>query len=204
MLEIRKQITISFFIIALGILAFSVYQTIHSPLFTVQIVEVSDQLDLTPTVDSQTITELAAVPIGKVNLFGLDLKAIEARILTHPWIHEVKLQKKFPQTLSIHVSFRKAVALAQLENGVLTYVDETGKFFDTVNLMIQNDLPLLVGFTPGLETPKLLEALKFISMWESTPFVPQALISTVLWEKSRGFRAGSGAAIGGARIPRRR
>jgi hypothetical protein len=198
---IKKQITLSFFIIAVSILAFSIYETVHSPIFTVQVVEVADHLDVSPPVDSQTITDLAAVPIGRVNLFGLDLKSIEARILAHPWIREVKLQKKFPQTLSINVVFRKAVALAQLENGGLTYVDETGKLFDSVNLMIQNDLPLLVGFSQSSEnSARLQEALRLINMWESTSFVPKLAISTILWEKTRGFRVQVSAPTGRAMI----
>lgn len=201
---IKKHITLSFFVIAISILAVCIYETVHSPLFTVQVVEVSDHLDIAPPVDSQTITDLAAVPIGRVNLFGLDLKSIEARILAHPWIREVKLQKKFPQTLSINVIFRKAVALAQLESGMLTYVDETGKFFDSVNLMIQNDLPLLVGFSSNSDKSekesKLQEALNLITMWDSTAFVQKISISSILWEKTRGFRVQVATPTGRAMI----
>jgi cell division septal protein FtsQ len=200
MVAFKKQITLSFFVIAIALLVFCIYETVHSPLFTVQIVEVSDHLDA-PPVDAKTITDLAAVPIGKVNLFGLDLRSIEARILAHPWIREVKLQKKFPQTLSINVIFRKAAAIAQLENGTLTYVDENGKFFDTVNLMIENDLPLLVGFTSASDNiNQVHEALRLVSMWDSTSFIPKVSISTILWEKTRGFRVQAAAPTGRAMI----
>ena len=79
-------------------------------MFLLQVIELSDLPEAAP-VDAQAITQLAALPVGQVNLFDLDLKPVEERILSHPWIREVRLEKHFPQTLSISVVFREPQAL---------------------------------------------------------------------------------------------
>ncbi len=196
MSSLKKYAIWSVSFLAVCFFVLSIYQTIHSPLFTVQIVEVSDQLDThessggvrTP-VDAQTVIDLAAVPTGKVNLFSLDLKKIEARLLAHPWIKEVRLQKKFPQTLSLQVEYRSALAIAQQNNGLLSYVDSSGKFFDTVDLMIQDDLPLLSGFSDERNhKQKVMDALHLISVWGESGFDAKIQVSSIIWDTVRGFR----------------
>ena len=47
----------------------------RSPMFILQVVEVADQPESAP-VDAQTISDLAALPVGRINLFDLDLKPV--------------------------------------------------------------------------------------------------------------------------------
>src|SRR5271156_3689040 len=126
----KKTVTLlssSLAFFAVTAVVIGVYEAIHSPLFTVQVVEVSDQVSTaqaapeelqqwTP-VDAQTITDLAAVPVGQSNLFDLDLSRVEKRILSNEWVREVRLQKRFPQTLSITTVFKEPRAIIQLETG---------------------------------------------------------------------------------------
>src|SRR3954464_8968761 len=106
----KKILIISASICSLCAAVWGVYSALHSPLFVVQVVEVADLADRSP-VDAQTISDLAFVPVGKISLFDLDLNQIEKRILTNSWIREVRLQKKFPETLSISVIFKQPRAL---------------------------------------------------------------------------------------------
>jgi hypothetical protein len=162
----------------------------RSPMFTLQVVEVADQLETegatkVSPVDAQTIAQIAAVPVGTTNLFDLDLKPIEARVLANPWIREVALQKHFPSTLSISVTFREPQALMQGENGTLSYVDVDGKAFGQVNLMYQPDLPVIASGSSAHVT----EALRLIHAWEASELAKSAQISSLAWDSDRGFRA---------------
>ncbi|MCM2322731.1 MAG: FtsQ-type POTRA domain-containing protein [Oligoflexia bacterium] len=187
MRDLRKTLVISFSAFALIAATVGIYMAIHSPLFLVQVVEVSDQPDEAP-VDAQTITQLAAIPAGIVNLFDLDLRPVERRILTNPWIREVRLQKRFPQTLSIAVSYRDPKALFQASDGGLAYVDIDGRIFGQVNLRLHSDLPLLTGIVQDVDR-RVAEALVLIRGWERSPLGNSAELSSLHWDGERGFRA---------------
>src|SRR5437879_5630234 len=97
--SVRQFMIVSSSIAAILVAGCGVYFSVHAPLFLLQVVEVADLPEQAP-IDSQALVNLAAVSVGHVSLFDLDLKAVESRILAHPWIREVRLQKRFPQTLS--------------------------------------------------------------------------------------------------------
>lgn len=183
----RKLLVIAFTTTALVGAAIGIYTALHSPLFLVQVVEVADIPESAP-VDSSSIAQLAAIPPGIVNLFDLDLRAVESRILSNPWIREVRLQKRFPQTLSISVGFRQPRALVQAPNGSLSYVDADGRIFGQVNLRLASDLPVISGLMR--EPPrKMAEALQVLDVWERSEASKQAQISSLNWDSERGFRA---------------
>lgn len=164
-----------------------IYYSLRSPLFVVRVVEITDLTEQSP-VDAQTITDLAAIPVDEVNLFRLDLKKVEERILVNSWIREVRIQKRFPQTVSIAVVFREPQALLQQDNGSLAYVDTDGKFFGKVNLMFQPDLPLLSGL--GTENPaRTVQALHLVHAWDASPMARTVQLSSLSYDPERGFRA---------------
>ena len=177
--------------------AYGIRSALHSSLFLVRVVEVADQPDSAP-VDAQTITALAAVPVGQINLFDLNLEKTEQRILANPWIREVQLNKRFPQTLSISVKFREPEALLETEHGHLLYIDKEGQTFGPVRLLAQSDLSLVSGMSskyPAGIPGGINDALKILREWEKTRAVlsPSAIgssqIDTLSWDSERGFRA---------------
>lgn len=201
--NIKNTVTYGSVIVSFLAIAVGVGFAIRSPLFLVQVVEVTDQppaltsadksavdasVSENAPVDSQTIVHLAAVPVGKVNLFDLDLKAVERRILTHPWISQVNLQKKFPQTLSIQVVFREPVALIQDKKGGLAYVDRDGSIFGRVNVLARSNLPLLSGFERN-DPGHIQEAIHFLALWEKASISHFSMLSTLSWEQERGYHA---------------
>ncbi|MBC7693463.1 MAG: FtsQ-type POTRA domain-containing protein [Methylotenera sp.] len=177
-------------IVALMTVGIGFYNVLHSPLFTVRVVEVSDLPENSP-VDAQAITDLAAVPVDVTNLFDLDLHRIETRMLTHPWVREVLISKRFPQTVSITVVFRDPKALIQKPNGDLSYVDSNGMIFSKVNLMSQPDLPVLTGISKNHEVAKtqVLKALQFLAAWDKSKLERVSQISSLSYDTERGFRA---------------
>ncbi len=173
---------------------YGVSQAIHSPLFLVQVIEVSgveNSVDVLgsegPPLDAAAITALAQVPVGQVNLFDLDLKPIERRLLTNSWIKEVKLQKVFPQTLAIDVEFRNPRALIQADDGNLAYVDKDGQVFGHASLMYRADLPIFHG-PPG-EEGQIPQAVKVLTSLERSLPSEQVQVASLEWDRENGFRA---------------
>jgi cell division septal protein FtsQ len=167
-------------LLALGAGAYGAREAMRSPMFMLQVVELADLPEAAP-VDAQAITHLAALPVGRINLFDLDLKPVEERILSQPWIREVRLEKHFPQTLSISIVFREPQALLQAENGSLSYVDLDGKVFGQVNLMVQPDLPVISSSGAG----HLPESVQVIRGWEQTELSKAAQLSDFRRFRSR-------------------
>ncbi len=190
MRKFHTYVIVFFSCLALGGIAFGVYSAMHSPLFLVQVVEVADAPDEASRsqapVDPQTISDLAAVPVGKVSLFDLDLKSIERRILTNSWVRSVRLQKRFPQTLSISVTFREPRALMQAPKGALAYVDLDGNVFGQVDLELQSDLPIFAGFSGSAQ---IKSAFRLLEAWEQAALSSSLQISSLSWDAERGYRA---------------
>lgn len=194
-LDLRKKSVIVLTFVAVLAAIVGVYRAIHSPLFTVQVVEVADQVSLTQAapqntwtpVDPQVISDLAAVPVGQANLFDLDLGRVEKRILSNEWIREVKLQKRFPQTLSIMTIFREPRAIVQLETGGLAYVDMEGKVFGKVSLAGPKNLALITG--ADTDNPERLKALlQVLNDWETSQVSKSARIESLSSDPERGYR----------------
>jgi cell division septal protein FtsQ len=160
------------------------YLASRSPLFLVKVVEVEDLPD-NRVLDAETVEKLAAVRLGTANLFDLELRPIEARLLSHPWIKEVKLQKRFPQTVSISVILRTPRALLQKKDGSLFYVDQDGQLFSRVNASIPEDAPVLVDME---DQTRRKEALRLMEQWEKSIKAELAQISSISYDDERGFR----------------
>lgn len=189
---LQKTLVLVSSTLALAATACGIYYAIHSPLFVVRVVEFADQpegVESSP-VDSSALFTLAAVPVGEVSLFDLDLKSIENRLLKNIWIREVRLQKRFPQTLSISVTFRNPRALLQSESGAIVYVDHDGKIFGDLNLNQSPDLPILSGFDksgPHLDM-QIEAALHLLDVWGKSEVAPLSQISSISWDAERGYR----------------
>jgi hypothetical protein len=183
----RKVLVYLISLLALIGASWGVRTAMRSPMFLIQVVEVADLPEATP-VEASAITQLADIHVGRVNLFDLDLKPVERRILMHPWIREVRLEKHFPQTLSISVVFREPQALMQSESGALSYVDVDGRVFGQVDLRVHPDLPVISAST-AVSTARVLEALRLIQVWEKSDLSKAARLSQLQWDGERGFRA---------------
>jgi hypothetical protein len=166
--------------------AIGLYFAMRSPLFILRVVEVADLPENAP-VDAQVLTELVDVPLGKWNLFLLDLGPVERRLRAHPWIREASLQKRFPQTLSVSVTFRQPSALLQSERGKLSYLDRTGESFGQVSLSRQPDLPLITGI-PAQERDRLQQSLRLLERWEASAVGKLAQVSSLDFDAEQGFR----------------
>lgn len=192
---LRKWSAVLFLVTVASGVAYGIHSAIQSPLFLIRAVEVS-RLKSGAPLDARQITGLAGVPLGSVNLFGLDLAVVEKRILASPWVREVRLVKRLPGTLAIAVTFREPQALVQEPGGELGYVDADGQVFGRVNLLTRADLPILTGFLPGAGQPpgedsshRMADALRLIDGWERSPLESVCRISSLSWDARRGYHA---------------
>ncbi|NDD91311.1 FtsQ-type POTRA domain-containing protein, partial [bacterium] len=163
------------------------YAALHSSLFVVRVVEVSDQPQDAP-LDPKEVSSLAAVPLGQVSLISLELEAIQKRLFTNHWVRDVILTKRFPQTLSIQVIYRQPLALLQGPQGVLKYVDSDGSLFGPVTLKGRSDLPLIHGLPQGAAGEKLLvQSMAALKLWAGHPWKTSNQISQLTWDDEEGF-----------------
>jgi len=191
-----KAITIFLSILAILCVWVGVRQSLHSSLFLlkkVEVVHVNSSPLFHSSTDDQAILKAAAIPVGKVSLFDLDLTFIERQLIAQEWVQEFKIQKKFPDTLVLIVTTREPKAIFQSSKGNLAYVDNRGKIFGSVSLVGPNDLPLLVGFSSAA---KIQEALQLVDRWESSELIHLSWISSVVWDSGKGYRMLVGYPIG--------
>jgi hypothetical protein len=181
----KKCCVVVFSVLSTGSVFYGVHHALHSSLFTIHAVEVV-AVDDEPPFNNSLITQLAAIPVGKANLFDLDLKSVESRLLANEWVQDVRIQRKLPRSVVISIAYKKPQAVLQTGKGAFSYVDGEGKVFSSLNLNRNYDIPLLLGFSPRSE--KLKEALKLIESWKNSPVNQFSLISSVHWDSERGYR----------------
>jgi len=178
---------------ALGAVAYGLWSATSSPLFTLRVVEVTD-LPAPAPVDAQAIQALVGMPQG--SLFRLDLEEVERRILSNPWIREVRLKKRFPQTLTVSVEFREPKAMLQKGDGTITFLDDSGLSFGRANPGLPTashlDLPVIVASANGFseDNPdRIAEALQFVDAWNQSPISLSAQVASLSFDREKGFRA---------------
>ncbi len=88
------------------------------------------------------LLRLAGVGAGQ-NLLGLDSQAIERAIAAHPWVEQVRVARRFPDSLSIAIKEHEPAALVAL--GDLYLVDSDGRPFKKIEREDPADLPLVTG-----------------------------------------------------------
>lgn len=182
----KNALIVTLSICSLAATSAGIYLAVHSPLFIVRAVEIENHPEQAP-VAVETLMELARVPVGRQNLFSLDLAQIEQRILKHEWIRAVTLTKRFPQTVAIGVAFREPRALLQESKGTLRFVDAEGDVFAQWGHHNDQDLPVLSGFE-GKDGRQIVDALALIDTWNKSAVGQVSQIASVEWNAERGYR----------------
>ena len=77
------------------------------------------------------------------NLLALDLGAVEAALVQHPWIQSATVSRELPDKLVVAIVEREPAALVQL--GALYFVDKRGEIFTRAPVHGEAGLPVLTG-----------------------------------------------------------
>lgn len=76
------------------------------------------------------------------NLLILDIHTLKEKLVVHPWIKDIRVQKRFPSTLKISILERQPAALLKKDRIIL--IDREGVKLQEVDSLNTWDLPLLV------------------------------------------------------------
>lgn len=151
--------------IAAGLFAFSltcgILYGIHLALssvtfFSLKNIEVSSAKRLT----REEILGLGGVELGK-DLLRMDLKRMGEHILQNPWVETVRVNRYFPDSITIAITEREPLAIVNM--GYIYYLDKNANVFKVLNQGDRLDYPVVTGFTEedmGSDPKGTKEALK--------------------------------------------
>ncbi len=108
-------------------------------LFSLKTLDVSPCKHLT----REEIVGLAGAEPGK-DLLRMNLKVIGEHILQNPWVETVRVNRYFPDTISITVVEREPLAIVNM--GFIYYLDKKGSVFKVLNQGDKLDFPVITGF----------------------------------------------------------
>jgi cell division protein FtsQ len=106
------------------------------------------------------LVALAGLKHG-MNIWAIDLAAIEKVFAKHPWVRRVLVRREFPRRVVIEIEERSPKAIVAM--GQLYYVDSDGLVFTTVGNGDKVDLPLITGLRQeqlSVRDPALRHRLK--------------------------------------------
>lgn len=117
------------------------------------------------------VRELGGIGAG-TNIFSLDPRVVEGRLLQNPWIATARVVRRLPSELEVELTERKARAVALL--GAQTYlVSKDGEPFKQLEAKDPVDLPVITGLHPenlqrdrARELERLQLALSVLGQYE--------------------------------------
>jgi cell division protein FtsQ len=149
-----------------------------TPFFDITLLEIRGN-DL---ITRQEIKKLARIEPNQ-NIFTLDKKGVQRRVIEYPWMKEVSVKRKLPRTIRISVLERKP--MAALHGEIKALLDEDGVVLDVMNSSFQG-VPLIVGEQEGPVRPgqkitgrRTLEALEILRTVSALPFITGEDLSRV-------------------------
>ena len=136
------------------------------------------------------------------NLFRANLPRAARALESHPWVANVRIERRLPGRLDISVEEHHPAALVQA--GPLYVLDDEGRLFKRAAPEDGLDLPLITGFSrdawqkqrPELQL-RLLSALHVLDSWQVAGFNVSAL-SEVRLDEDGAFTLFAHDALAGA------
>jgi cell division septal protein FtsQ len=108
--------------------------------FRLKNIEVSSAKRLT----QEEILGLAGVENGQ-DLARMNLKRMGEQLSQNPWVETVRINRYFPDRLSIAVTEREPLAIVNM--GFIYYLDKKGTVFKVLNQGDKLDFPVITGFS---------------------------------------------------------
>jgi cell division protein FtsQ len=116
------------------------------------------------------------------NLMDLNVKSLSQRMLKNQWIETIRIDRIWPNSVTIHVTRRHPAALVQCEG--FQYVDARGKIIANSDTEQNYNVPVFTSFNcPKPEEPALKKALGLVEMFEKKKYK----ISEVNFSKDFGY-----------------
>src|SRR5690606_14493661 len=142
------------------------HYALHSPRFVIESIDVDGNRRLR---DAE-VARLAQVSKG-ANIVALDLAEAERRLLSDPWVREVKVRRELPSAVQVELVEREADALAVIGEGVYL-VTRAGEPFKRLEPGDPHDLPVIGGVSADniardrpREIERIVSALEILRHW---------------------------------------
>ncbi len=129
--------------------------------------------DATPR---QALVDAVGVEFGDA-ILGVDLQQVRERVMTLPWVSTAAIERVLPDTLVVHLTERKPVALWQRQKQY-TVIDRDGHELDTNTAAAYPDLLVVTGE----DAPKHAAAL--VDMLRSEPELMER-VDSAMWVGGR-------------------
>ncbi|MBI5482834.1 MAG: FtsQ-type POTRA domain-containing protein [Deltaproteobacteria bacterium] len=174
-------------VLTVGIM-YGVYRVLGSTtFFKLKNIEVSSAKRLS----REEILGLAGVEPGK-DLLRMNLKRMGEHILQNPWVETVRINRYFPDGISIAVTEREPLAIVNM--GYIYYLDKNANVFKVLNQGDKLDYPVITGFSEeelGSDPKGTRQALKTTCellkiLREKGAFI-LADVSEIHYDKGYGF-----------------
>jgi cell division septal protein FtsQ len=108
--------------------------------FRLRVIDVSSSKRLT----RNEILALVGVEAGQ-DLVRMNLKRMGEQLSQNPWVETVRINRYFPDRLSISISEREPLAIVNM--GYIYYLDKKGTIFKVLNQGDSLDYPIVTGFS---------------------------------------------------------
>lgn len=175
-------------IVLVGGILFGAYRAIGSvTFFGLQKIEVSSTKRMT----RDEILGLAGIEPGK-DLLSLNLKQMGEHILQNPWVESVRINRYFPDALSIVITEREPLAIVNM--GFIYYLDKKGNVFKVLNQGDKLDFPVITGFSeeelgsdPKGTKEALLASCELLKILREKGAFILADVSEIHYDKGYGF-----------------
>jgi len=146
---------------------------VSSPLFDLRHLKISGLQKLS----RQDVLLQAGIQPGQ-NIFSVSATTVRKNLESSPWVASARVQRRFPDTLTIQVTEHQPIAVVAL-NG-LYLVSQSGNIFKAVESTDPPDLPFINGFdtarfmhSKAYRTHLLAQALRFIELYRKEGYAAQ-------------------------------
>jgi cell division septal protein FtsQ len=138
-----------------------------------------------------------------VNILQLDMKALAARVMTHPWVRNASIQRHLPSRLIVTIEEREAVAVLSMGKTYLLSADAV--ILEAVQRPPAQALPTIraqwkpkVRVGEHLSEPRIVRGLALLEALRKAPLLGEAQVEEVTAETDGNYilhLAGGGAIV---------
>lgn len=133
-----KRVIISIVIILFIALGGTIYY-LTTPVFNIANIEIYGNNKNS----SETYISLSKINIGTTNIFGITNNSINKNIKENPYVEEVKMKRKFPNTIQLYITEREVSYQIKYSNRYI-YLDSQGYILEIAEE--KKEVPVIEGF----------------------------------------------------------
>jgi cell division protein FtsQ len=126
------------------------------------------------------------------NLFWISVRDVHDRLMKEPWIKEVTVQRRLPDTLCIYVEEFRPEAIVYSNH--FYYVDDQGTLIKRVEAGENKDFPLLHGImvtedgqVEKADEPRLKEMLRLLDLFDKSRFGKTEGVAEINYDEIKGY-----------------